>query len=76
LRPFKAKGGNINQTEEEFECKMENKIVIQECALFHASRLRQIASEYRQMGFKELSRFCIEQAKKAEKYASKMFASY
>ena len=43
-------------------------------ALEEAEELRQKAAEYRQMGFKELARFCNDQAKKAERWAAKLFS--
>ena len=46
----------------------------QEKALEEAEELRQKAAEYRQMGFKELARFCNDQAKKAERWAAKLFS--
>lgn len=44
----------------------------QDRALTCAAELHQKASEYRQMGFKELARFCEKQAKAAERWALKV----
>ena len=64
----------MNKNEGAISAPLDCLVRQQEYALSHASHLRLKASEYRQMGFKEISRFCEEQAAKAERWASRIFA--